>query len=289
MPPAWQLDFYRRPLQENGTPLWELLVCDAEMGFSYGQTCLQSAANAMWLRSQLKVAIHRAGYRPSALYVFRPQTQTLTEVACRELDIPVIPSRRLPTLKQWLRQRTAWYSNLPNYTGEPYSAFALDRPPPVPLPENLWGDQWRFAGLSNADLLRMQYEPIPIREVPPELMPLEIGLSSTVLIPGVVIDGGKQSMALAQWLESVRPAFAQFISGAPDGLILEAGLTDRWVLATFDDADVRGAAQTFEQRKAVAKGLHFLLVRPDDSGMTYTGLWLLQESPDRQIESDPTD
>ncbi|NEQ67039.1 MAG: DUF1092 family protein, partial [Symploca sp. SIO2D2] len=23
-------------------------------------------------------------------------------------------------------------------------------------------------------------------------------------------------------------------------------------------------------------GLHFLLVQPDDSGMTYTGFWLLQ-------------
>ena len=283
MPPSWQLDFYRRPLQENGTPLWELLVCDAEMDFSYGQTCLQSEANAMWLRSQIKVAIHRSGYRPSALQVFRPQTQTLTEVACRELDIPVQTTRRLPTLKQWMRQRTAWYSNLPAYTGEPYNPFSLDRPPPVPLPENLWGDQWRFAGLSNADLLRLQYEPIPLRDVPPELMPLEIGLSSTVLIPGIVIDGGQQSMALAQWIESVRPAFAQYLPGSPDGLILEAGLADRWVLATFDDADVQGAAQTFEQRKQVAKGLHFVLIRPDDSGMTYTGLWLLQESTDQQV------
>ena len=57
----------------------------------------------------------------------------------------------------------------------------------------------------------------------------------------------------------------------------------RWVLTTFDDSDVSGAAKAFEQRKVAAKGLHFLLIRPDDSGMTYSGLWLLQESPDTQV------
>ncbi len=47
-------------------------------------------------------------------------------------------------------------------------------------------------------------------------------------------------------------------------LILEASLADRWILATFAD------------EKVSAAGLYFLLVQPDDSGMTYTGLWLLQ-------------
>lgn len=280
----WQIDFYRRPLKNSDhNPLWELLLCTPDMGFSYAQTCPQPQADAMWLRHQLKQAIHKAGYRPQTLEVFRPQTQTLAEVACRELDIPVVPKRALPTLKQWLRQRTAWYSNLKTYTGEPYSPFAIERSTPIPLPDNLWGETWRFAGLSNADLLRFQYEAIPIRSVPKELLPLEIGLSSTVLIPGVVIDGGQRAMGLAQWLESVRPTFLQYIAGQPDGLILEAGLSERFVLTTFEDADVRGAANAFEQRKATAKGLHFLLIRPDDSGMTYSGLWLLQESPDTRI------
>ncbi|MEO0350156.1 MAG: Tab2/Atab2 family RNA-binding protein [Cyanobacteria bacterium P01_A01_bin.15] len=280
----WQLDFYRRPLKNaEGHSLWELLLCTPTMDFSYGETCPQPEADAMWLRHQLKLAIHRAGYRPKALHVFRPQTRTLTEVACRELDIPVVPKRSLPTLKQWLRQRTAWYPNLKTYTGETYSPFSIDRSPPVPLPDNLWGETWRFAGLSNADLLRFQYEAIPIRSVPKELLPLEIGLSSTVLIPGVVIDGGQRAMALAQWLDSVRPTFLKYIAGQPDGLILEAGLCDRWVLTTFDDGDVSGAAKAFEQRKVAAKGLHFLLIRPDDSGMTYSGLWLLQESSDAQV------
>jgi hypothetical protein len=66
--------------------------------------------------------------------------------------------------------------------------------------------------------------------------------------------------------------------GEPDGLILEAGLCDRWVITTFNDADVARAGQQFERRKQASQGLHFLLVRPDDSGMTTTGLWLLQQS-----------
>jgi hypothetical protein len=84
-------------------------------------------------------------------------------------------------------------------------------------------------------------------------------------------------MPLAQWLHQVHPAWLKYIPGEPDGLILEAGLVDRWILATFQDAEVAQAARTFEARKQASQGLHFMLVRPDDSGMTSTGLWLLQE------------
>ncbi|MEN8447216.1 MAG: Tab2 family RNA-binding protein, partial [Cyanobacteria bacterium J06555_13] len=58
---------------------------------------------------------------------------------------------------------------------------------------------------------------------------------------------------------------------------------DRWILTTFEDDDVAAAARTFTERKIAAKGLHFLLVRPDDSGMTYTGLWLLQQTPGKEV------
>jgi hypothetical protein len=53
---------------------------------------------------------------------------------------------------------------------------------------------------------------------------------------------------------------------------------DRWILVTFEDAEVAQAAQVYEQRKQQSQGLHFLLVQPDDSGITYTGFWLLQYS-----------
>ena len=51
------------------------------------------------------------------------------------------------------------------------------------------------------------------------------------------------------------------------------------IINTFEDADVASAAQRHEQQKAISQGLHFLLVQPDDSGMTYSGFWLLQSEP----------
>ena len=83
-------------------------------------------------------------------------------------------------------------------------------------------------------------------------------------------------MQLARWLENVQPVALNYIAGAPDGLVLEAGLVDRWVVATFEDEQAAAAGLMYEQRKQLSGGLHFLLVQPDESGMTYTGFWLLR-------------
>lgn len=286
MHPSWQLDFYRRPLQDSqGKPLWELLICDPQMEFSYGEFCPQGEASAPWIKEQLQIAKVRAGGWPQYIDIFRPQTISLVEVACRELPIEVRPVRDVPTLKQWLRQRAVWYDNLHNYVNQPYDPIAIERPAPLPIADYLMGEQWQFAAIGSAQLMRLEHEPIPVQSIPDGLTPVSLGLPSTLLIPGVIIDGGRQSMALAQWLQSVRPVMLQYIAGKPDGLLLEAGLSDRWILATFEDSDMAGAARTFTERKQAAKGLHFLLVRPDDSGLTYTGLWLLQSTPGKQIHA----
>ena len=283
---VWQVDFYRRPLQDlQGNPLWELLICDEQMAFTYAEVCAQQEASAAWLKQQFSIAKDRSsGQWPTEIQIFRPQTLTLVEVACRELPISVQPMRSTSTLKQWLRQRAVWYPTLTNYVNEPYAPLAIDRPAPVPVADYLMGDRWQFAAISPTDLQRFAHEPMPVCDLPAALMPLSLGLPSTQLIPGVIIDGGRQSMALVQWLVSARPVMLQYIAGAPDGLLLEAGLSDRWIMATFEDDEVAGAARTFTERKLAAQGLHFLLVRPDDSGMTYTGLWLLQQTGEKQIQ-----
>ena len=284
MTSTWQLDFYRRPLQDNnGNPLWELLICDESMSFTYGEFCPQAEASAVWLRSQLEIAKTKAGGWPPYISIFRPQSVSLGEVACRELPVDVRPQRNVPTLKQWLKSRAAWYNNLPNHTRESYDPLAIDRPAPAPISDYLMGDRWQFAAIGTAELKRLVQEPIPLLHIPQGLSPVTLGLPSTILIPGVIIDGGRQSMRLAQWLQSANPVMLQYIPGPPDGLLLEAGLADRWIMATFEDTDVASAARTFTERKLAAKGLHFLLVRPDDSGITYTGLWLLQSTTDKQI------
>jgi hypothetical protein len=274
----WEADFYRRPLQdENGNPLWELLICDPDSSFRYSAFCSQSEARADWLLKQLQPLATEGHSIPKEIRVFRPQTLNLLESAANSLGIKVEPTRQTPTLKAWLEERSQQYPKQPNYTGQPYEPLNLDKPPPLPLPENLWGEQWRFASLTAGDIAEAFTDRmIPVLEMPEGLLPLHLGLASTTLVPGVVIIAGRRSMQLARWLQNSRPASLSFISGAPDGLILEAGLIDRWIIATFDDVEVASAAQTYEQRKQSSKGLHFLLVQPDDSGMTYSGFWLLQ-------------
>ncbi len=275
----WQADFYRRPLRDAaGKPLWELLICDAARSFEFSAFCSQSQANSTWLASQLQqqTKIHQ---QPDRIQVFRPQSLSLIRATGKVLGITVEATRRTSALKLLLQSRAQEYSSMPNYTGESYSAIVLESPAPIPLPENLWGDNWRFASLPAGDIEdAFQSRPVPILEMPESLLPLNLALASTVPIPGVVIDGGRQSMQLARWLQDAKPFALNYIAGVPDGLILEAGLADRFVVATFADDEVKEAAKIYEQRKLLSKGLHFLLVQPDDSGMTYTGFWLLNFS-----------
>lgn len=275
---AWQADLHRPPLlSAEGDPLWEFLVCDERFGFSYGAQCPQGAVNKDWVVGQLQTAIAKAGATPDGIQVFRPQALSLLTTAAETLGLSVLPTRHTPVLHQWLAQRAQGYPSLDNYSGIAYDPLHIDQPPPLPLSENLWGDRWGFATLAAGEFERtFPYEPIPISSLPVDWLPSRLGLASTTPLPGVVIDAGRQAIALAQWLQSVAPAGLRYMMGEPDGLILEAGLCDRWVITTFADGDMAEAGRLFEQRKGESRGLHFLLVRPDDSGMTYTGLWLLR-------------
>ena len=261
----WEIDFYRHPEQDKtGRDRWQLWVCDAAGNWEHSAFCPQSQVSTDWVQAQLQQVFDSGQIRPQKVRVFRPQTQNLLEPACQALGIALEPTRHTPALKRWLADRS------PN-------SLKPDRPAPVPLPEKLWGDRWRFAALPAGDLVEaFRDRPIPVLELPEELQPLNLGLASNLSIPGVVIDGGRQSMRLALWLQSANPCSLHFMAGAPDGLILEAGLVDRWVLTTFEDPDVQAAGQQFEQRKQTAQGLHFLLIQPDDSGITYSGFWLLR-------------
>lgn len=272
----WQADFYRRPLRdETDQPLWELVICDRDDARPrLVKLCAQPQVSPAWVAEQLHTLTPQGW--PECIQVFRPQSLNLIEAAGQMLGITVEPTRRTEALKALLQERATEYPHMAGYTGEAYEPTRLDQPPPMPLPELVLGERWRFAAIAASELEpAFQHQPIPIKSMPKELLPLNQRLASTTLIPGVVIDGGRQSMRLARWLQDVTPAALRYISGQPDGLILEAGLVDRWVLATFDDREVAAAAQTFVQRLKTSNGLHFLLVQPDDSGMTYSGFWLL--------------
>ncbi|AFZ36770.1 protein of unknown function DUF1092 [Stanieria cyanosphaera PCC 7437] len=265
----WQADFYKFSLNQNNSWLWKLLICDLEQNTVFEQNCQQEDASANWLIHQINQA---AGDKlPDVIQIFRPQALGLFTVAAQQLGIKVEATRRTKILKQQLNK----YITDANYP------LAIDRPPPQPLPESLWGEQWNFATITADSLSNLISDrPIPILDTPTFLLPINLGIASTINLPGVVIYAGKQSLKLARWLAAEKPFSLNYIdteAGKSGGLILESGLVDRWIMTTFEDEKVAQAGKIYEQRKQLSKGLHFLLIQPDDSGMTYTGLWLLKE------------
>ncbi len=262
----WQADFYKRARPNSeGNPVWSLLICDADGKPIYDATCPQSDASSEWLTEQLSRAIESHA-RPDCVQAFRPQSVNLLAIAAEKLDLAVEPTRHTPALKRALAAQGA--------------SANLEKPPPRPLPDNLWGETWRFASLPAGELVAaFRDRPLPVLDWPANLDPLEVGLGSDVPVPGLVIYGGRRSLQLVQWLTAVHPVALSYIPteiGQSGGLVLEAGLVERWVLLTFEDAEIARAGKNFRQRLEVSLGLHFLLVQPDDSGMTYTGFWLLR-------------
>jgi hypothetical protein len=267
----WQADFYKHQSKnESGQPLWELLICAPTGQIIYQSHCPQSQASVEWLVTQLKPLLKIQ--IPDLIQVFRPQTLNLFSTVAEKLSIKVEATRRTPALKNILKNRFSDFN---------YNPIKLEQLPPQALPENLWGDEWRFAAFPAGEIIEFfQERPLPILEMPSELFPINLGIASPISIPGIIIYGGRKSRYLARWLESINPGALNYIPTAIElsgGLVLEAGLIDRWILATFEDLEVAKAAQNYQKRKQDSQGLHFLLVQPDDSVMTYTGFWLLKD------------
>jgi hypothetical protein len=268
---TWQIDFYKHTRKdETGNPIWELLICSPQGDIIHEANCPQSQANSDWLVAQLQ-QISKENL-PNIILAFRPQTVSLLSTVTEKLGIKIDANRRTNALKAELKKR---------FINENYDPVKLEKLPPQALPENVWGDEWRFVSLSAGDLIDyFSDRPIPIVDMPESFYPINLGIASDVSIPGTIFYGGRKSMILARWLQEVKPFSLTYIPtelGKSGGLVLESGLCDRWIVATFEDEEVAQAAHNYEQRKQASLGLHFLVVQPDDSGMTYSGFWLLKD------------
>lgn len=273
----WQVDFDRRPLKNTEDyPLWELTVYDPQTQMACHRLCPEPKVSPDWLIGQLQELFTLMGPPPSQFQVFRPRTLTYMQTVGEQLNISVEATRQTLGLKQVLQMRVPAYAQMPEYTGQSYDPLAIEPLPPQPMPEELWGEQWQFVTLAASELESVLLQrPIPVQSIPPQLVPSQLGLGPGTNIPGVLINGGRRAMQLAQWLQQRQPASMQTLRAELSGLILSAGLNERYVLVTYGDPDIVAAAQGFEQGKQASQGLHFLLVQPDDSGVTYTGMWLL--------------
>jgi hypothetical protein len=268
----WQADISSRPQQNDlGETLWELAICAADGSWYYTAICPQKQVNSEWIAAQIQLATEDK--LPESIQVFRPQSLGLIQTAGEKLGIEVVATRRTIALKKLLQQQASEYHN-PNY-----QPLSIESPPPLPIPDYLVGEKWQFVTLTAGQLVAdFADRPMPIVSMPDYLLPPHWGLGANVAIPGVIIYGGRQSMRLARWVADRSPVSLNYLGDDPGGLVLDSGLADRWVMLTFNDPEVSQAAKLYEARKRLVHGLHFLLVTPDDSGITDSGIWLLQSS-----------
>ena len=280
----WQSDLFRYPSSNQEKNQWLLIVCelltdkthrDSEATIIHEVQCAQSDVNAEWLTNQLKQAMKKTV--PDKIQVFRPQITGLFAIAANNLNISLETTRRTTAIKEKLRQYTD--NNLSVISSNNY--LNLERPIPQNLPENIWGENWNMVSITAGEIVDFATNrPIPFCDLPESLSAINAKLDPTIKIPGIVIQGGKKSLMLARWLAKEQPVALNYIAteiGKSGGLVLETGLVDRWIIATFESAAVAQAAKAYEQAKQESQGLHFLLLQPDDSGMTYTGFWLLKD------------
>ena len=272
-PLTWQVDFYRCPLaDESGQTLWALVACSADRSVEKVAFCPQNMANSQWIRDRLQEWFRQYSV-PETIQIFRPQSLATITQACERLGIPVESSRRTSALKQRLQIQAQLYPQLEGYRQEPYNPISIESAPPKAMPEEFQGDRWQFASLSRSDLLALTERVIPVKDC--SLLANLISIAPDASIPGAIFYADRRSLRLAQWLQTAKPVSLNFVSGDPHGVVLEAGLSDRWVIATFTDPTVLDAASKFEHRKTATNGTHFLLIMPDDSGTTTSGLWIL--------------
>ncbi|NJM76340.1 MAG: DUF1092 family protein [Acaryochloridaceae cyanobacterium RU_4_10] len=282
MTEIWEIDFYSRPiLDEQDKKLWEVLVCNADRTFEFAQFCAGAEANARWLQAALTEAIavwqtqEGLGIEatPEKIRFFRrPMTAIITR-ACEGLGIPVQPSRRAFAVIQWLQERVEKV-----YPAHPGFQPLMVPPPkfepmqPQALPDALVGDGWSFVTLSFADLGEMQEWDINFRDsIPLKLLELPPDRP----IPGLVIFS-RRAVPLAGWMSGLEIASIELETDPAPRLLLETGLSDRWILTPLNKPELQQEAQDFEATKKAAQNLHFLAIQSGPTDRAFAGFWLLQ-------------
>jgi RNA-binding protein Tab2/Atab2 len=282
MAETWEMDFYSRPiLDEQGKKLWEILICNSSRTFEFSRFCAGAEANARWLQDTLTEAIAAwqalFGLAPDAKpekirFFRRPMTAIITR-ACEALGIPSQQSRRAFALVQWFQERSQTvYPKHPGFQ-------PLMPPPPAfepmiaqQLPDALKGDGWSFVSLSLDALTEMNEWDITFREgIPLELL----ALPPDTIVPGLVIFS-KRAVPLAGWMSGLEIAALEVETDPIPRLLLETGLSDRWILTPLNKAELQAEAAQFAKSKEAAQNVHFLAIQSGPKDESFAGFWLLQ-------------
>ncbi|MGB3612393.1 MAG: Tab2/Atab2 family RNA-binding protein [Elainellaceae cyanobacterium] len=282
---VWELDFYSRPLlDDGGKKRWELLLCESPLTveqdltslFRYTAFCRNTEVNSVWLRQQLEAAIAQAPAPPDRIRFFRRQMTNMITKACDDAGLPVTPSRRTLTLSHWLQERlTSVYPEMPGYSPGVSSSVGYPPSTPQPLPDALRGDSWAVLSLQASDLQEMSDWEIQFGEA----FPLSLAdVAPDTPVPGLMIFSPRAT-ALGAWMSGLELAF---LSAEPTqvgalGLLLHTGADEAWVLANLNEAKTRKEAEAFEMMKQAANNLHFIGIQTSPDSQSFAGFWLLQE------------
>lgn len=277
----WELDFYSRPLlDENHKKIWELLVCETPLDtktkpeglFRYAQFCPSDRVNSAWLRGAMEEAMAQAQQTPQKIRFFRRAMNNMIVKACKDMGIPSQASRRTFTLHQWLQERIASvYPTYPNYQPGSSPAIQMEPSPIALLPEALIAEKWAFVTLEPEALAEMPEWEIGFGEA----FPLT-DLPRDARVPGIVMFSSR-ALPLAGWMSGIEPAFLTVELGAVTRLLLETGISDRWVLIPKLDATTQKEAAQFVAAKEKAQGVHFLAIQASQEVEAFAGFWLLRE------------
>ncbi len=272
---SWELDIYRSPvIGDDQKPLWELLVCTSDGQSLLNKFCTAAQVNADWIQIQLKDLIAQREGNPLEIRVFRTASFNLAEPACQTLFIPLRKTQRAIAIQRWLVHRQQQvYPSMPGYS-PPAKSHPVKRPVPVACPEELLPERWGFSALPASELSLLRKVSIPYGEIP-FWKEDWLDWPTTAVIPGLFLIR-KEAKLLARWLEEQGPAALSYVESDSGAIMLETDAEERWILATFEDAEMKMSARQFVERMAKFQGLHFIAVQASEEDEAITGFWLLQ-------------
>jgi hypothetical protein len=289
----WEVDFYSRPvLEPDGRKRWELLISatppvsaeEATPGpipsaFRFEKRCGAASVNSQWLREALAEALAQAEREnqpsPRRLRCWRSSMRPMVQRAADALGLVVLPSRRCFTLIDWLRERERdLYPLEEGYMAGPLAPPPqAQRPVALPWPEVARGDRWSWATLPASALGEAAEWSIGFGD----LLRLPPGLAANAPVPGLRVFSRGRALALAGWLAGLEPVRLEVDEGQ---LVLEAGLDDRWRLATLTPPEASAASELLSQARRQSAGLQFLAVQASERDTHFEGFWMLRDLPD---------
>ena len=272
------MDFFSRPLlDERGKRVWELLVCDRHGVYKQQSYCANTQATTPWVAAQLQQWIEEAPVRPTLIRAYRERMKTILQRSCDKVGVPLSMSRRVFALADWMQQRAKEvYPNEADYRYEPESLsiqIEMEREAPQRLPDALVADRWVMVTLQVKDIREAAEWPREFGEL--------FGMDWHRLDPEAVVPGlllvSNRARPLAAWMTGVEPVFLKAFGGEQAGLVLEAGSSDRYILARFNTHKMRQEGDRFEDRKLDVRGLHFIGIQADPNAQSFAGFWMLRE------------